>query len=76
MKLDKDGNLVDEAELRKKIGEEWGEFRTTVTEKGANVETPPKSSGSQMTKEEIMKISDTTARQKAIAENLNLFGKG
>ena len=77
MKLDKDGNtLENEAELRKSIGDEWGEFRTTVTEKGANVETPPKTGGTKMTKDEILKITDTAARQKAIAENLDLFGKG
>lgn len=76
MKLDKEGKLVNEAELRKSIGDEWGEFRTTITEKGAKVETPPKTDGGKMTKEQIMQISDTTARQKAIAENLDLFGKG
>lgn len=76
MKLDKDGKLVDEAELRKKIGDEWGEFRTTITEKGAKVENPPSTGTSKMTKEEIMQISDTAARQKAIAENLELFQKG
>lgn len=76
MKLDKDGKLENEAELRKAIGDEWGEFRTTVSERGAKVETPPKSDGGKMTKEEILKITDTAARQKAIAENLDLFQKG
>lgn len=76
MKLDKDGKLINEQELRKAIGEEWGEFKTTVTERGAKVETPPVTGGSKMTKEEILAIKDTAERQKAIAENLNLFGKG
>ena len=76
MKLDKDGKLMGEEELRKQIGEEWGEFKTTVTERGAKVETPPVTGGSKMTKEEILAIKDTAERQKAIAENLNLFGKG
>lgn len=76
IKLDKDGNLEGEEELRKKIGDEWGEFRTTVTEKGANVETPPAMGVSKMSKEQILAIKDTGERQKAIAENLNLFGKG
>jgi len=76
MKLDKDGKLENETELRKAIGDEWGEFRTTVSERGAKVETPPKSDGGKMTKEEILKITDTAARQKAIAENLDLFQKG
>ena len=77
LKLDKDGTtLQNEAELRKSIGDEWGEFRTTVTEKGANVETPPATGVSKMSKEQILAIKDTGERQKAIAENLNLFGKG
>ena len=41
LKLDKDGNLEDEAGLKKAINEEWGEFKTTVTTKGADVDKPP-----------------------------------
>lgn len=76
MKRDKDGNLVDESDLRKSINSEWGEFKVTVAEKGATVETPPKTGTNAKTKEEIMAIKDTAKRQQAIAENLNLFGKG
>lgn len=76
MKLEKDGTLAGEAELRKGIGDEWGEFRTTVTERGAKVETPPSTGAGKMSKEEILKIQDTAARQKAIAENIELFQKG
>ena len=76
VKLDKDGNLEKVDDLKKAISEEWGEFKTTVTEKGANVEKPPVTSKTPKTKEEILAIKDTTERQKAIAENLNLFGKG
>lgn len=75
MKLDKEGNLEGEEALRKAIGEDWGEFKTTVTEKGAKVENPPRTSSGKMTKDEIMAIPDTSARQKAIAENLDLFGR-
>lgn len=75
MKLDKDGNLEGEEALRKAIGDDWGEFKTTVTEKGAKVENPPRTSSGKMTKDEIMAIPDTSARQKAIAENLDLFGR-
>ena len=74
MKLDKEGKLVDEAELRKAIGNEWGEFRTTITEKGAVVDKPPQIGKSTMTKEQIYAIKDTAERQKAIAENHELFG--
>ena len=76
MKLDKDGKLANENELRKQIGDEWGEFKVTITEKGATVETPPSTTASKPTKAEILAIRDTAERQKAIAENLELFGKG
>ena len=76
MKLDKDGKLEKEDELRKAINSEWGEFKNTVEERGASVETPPKTGSGKMTKDEILKIEDTSARQKAIAENLDLFQKG
>ena len=76
MKLDKDGKLENESDLRKSIGEEWGEFRTTVSTKGAKVSTPPAGGGNKLTKEDILKIEDTAERQKAIAENLELFQKG
>lgn len=76
MKLDKDGNLANADELRKAINEEWSEFKTTVTEKGATVEKPPQTGKPVKTREEILAIKDTSERQKAIAENLNLFGKG
>jgi len=76
IKLDKDGNLEKLDDLKKAINDEWGEFKTTVTTKGADVEKPPQTGKGTMTKEEILKIQDTSARQKAIAENLNLFGKG
>ena len=73
--LDKDGEtLANEAELRKQIGEEWSEFKTVVTEKGAMVERPPQIGKSMKTKDEIYAIKDTAERQKAIAENHELFG--
>ncbi len=74
MKLDKDGNLEKADELKKAINEEWGEFKTTVTEKGATVEKPPQIGKPTKTKEEIYAIKDTAERQKAIAENHELFG--
>ena len=74
MKLDKDGNLEKADELKKAINDEWGEFKTTVTEKGAVVETPPQTGKATKTKDEIFAIKDTKARQQAIAENHELFG--
>lgn len=74
IKLDKDGNLENVDGLKKAINEEWGEFKTTVTEKGAVVEKPLQTGRATKTKEEIMAIKDTDERQKAIAENHELFG--
>lgn len=74
MKLDKDGNLAGADGLKKAINDEWGEFKTTVTEKGAVVEKPPQVGKATKTKEEIFAIKDTAERQKAIAENHELFG--
>lgn len=74
MKLDKDGNLDSVNELKKAINDEWGEFKTTVTEKGAVVEKPLQTGKATKTKDEIYAIKDTAQRQKAIAENHELFG--
>jgi hypothetical protein len=74
MKLDKDGKLEGEDELRKSINTEWGEFKTTVTTQGARVENPPQIGKATKTKDEIFAIKDTAERQKAIAENHELFG--
>ena len=74
MKLGKDGRLENEDELRKSIGDEWSEFKTTVTERGAVVEKPRQTAKATKTKEEIFAIKDTAERQKAIAENHELFG--
>lgn len=74
VKLDDDGNLVDADKLRKSINEEWSEFKTTVTQKGATVEKPLQTGKPTKTREEIYAIKDTAARQKAIAENHELFG--
>lgn len=68
-----DGDAVkDEAKQRESIKSEWGEYVPTTEIKGTKPETPP-GGGSKMTKAEILAIKDTSARQKAIAENLNLF---
>ena len=74
MKLDKEGNLENADELKKAINSEWGEFKTTVTEKGAVVDKPLQTGKSKMSKDEIFAIKDTAQRQKAIAENHELFG--
>lgn len=73
--LDKDGNIKDAEKISDSIKEEWADFIPTVDKKGAETDTPPANKGGgTKTKEEIMAIKDTEARQQAIAENHELFG--
>ena len=74
MKLDKDGNLADSDKLKEALDKKWGDVKTTVTTQGAKVENPPHIGNGKMTKDEIFAIKDTAERQKAIAENHELFG--
>ncbi len=75
IEVDTDGKLKDSKELTKSIKEEWADFITKTESKGAETATPPGSTGGKtMTKDEIMKIKDASERQKAIAENHELFG--
>ena len=73
-KIGKDGRFEDEAELVKSIKDDWKDFIVTKENRGAQVETPPSNGGKAKTREEIMKIKNTEERQKAIAENPELFG--
>ena len=74
IEFDDDGNVKDKDELLKGIKEEWSDFISTADVKGAETETPPANTGGQtMTKEDIFKIKDTSERQKAIKENIDLF---
>lgn len=75
IQLDDDGKIVDAKELRKTIKDDWSDHIETQTQTGANPSNPPSNiGGSGKTKEEIMQIKDSTERQKAIAENHELFG--
>ena len=69
--LDEDGGFVNSDSLLEDIKKEWADFIVEKSKQGAKVATPPKSTGgSFMTKEDIMKITDTQKRQKAWAEFL------
>lgn len=73
IKLTKEGKIANEDKVVEKIKEDWSDLISTESEHGTSVETPP--SGSKtMTRDEIMKIKDTSKRQEAIANNLDLFG--
>lgn len=77
MKLDDKGGFKDKDKLLDAIKNDWSDFVTSEVEKGAK--TPDSKGGvngsaSTMTKENILKIKDATERQKAIADNHELFG--
>lgn len=74
IKLDKDGGIEGAKELSEKIKAEWADFIPKNVEIKTTPSTPPEQVKTKMSKAEIMKIKDTTERQKAIAENLEAFG--
>lgn len=74
IQLDKEGKLKDKEKLVENVKAEWADFIDTKSEKGADTPTPPENKGGKLTKEDILKIKDTTERQQKIAENHELFG--
>lgn len=76
--LEMDGdNIKDSAALDSLVKGTYAGLVVTNSVQGAATAKPPMNTGGgKMTKEEILKIKDAGERQKAIAENLNLFGKG
>lgn len=74
IEFDKDGKVKDEDKLLETVKKEWADFIPQATQTGVPATNPPASSGKSMTKDDIMKITDTAARQKAMAENHDLFG--
>lgn len=76
MKLKDDGTLDGVDDLKQGITSKYGRFIVSTRQRGERVDNPPKGGNGRMTKEEILGIKDTAARQKAIAENLDLFQKG
>lgn len=78
IEVDDKGKVKDASNHIKNLKEEWAEYVVEESTKGANTPTPPANNGAAKysSKDEIMKIKDTTERQKAIAENIELFQKG
>lgn len=76
IELDADGKIKNAEQYTESIKSDWADFIVTQSAKGANTATPPANGGAATTKtkEDIMKIKDAGERQKAIAENLTLFG--
>ena len=71
-----DGQLEDADAVREAIRREWGDFIPVTTTRGTRVEHPPVNRGAGLTREQIMDIRDSAARQRAIAANLEQFQKG
>ena len=72
--LEQDGTIRDADKLKSDAQSEWEDFIVTKETKGANTATPPQNTGGKMSKDEILKIKNTSERQKAMAENHELFG--
>ena len=71
-----DGKIKEPKKHIKAAQDEWSDYVTKTSSRGAETATPPVNmGGSKMTKEQIFAIKDTAARQKAIQENINLFSK-
>ena len=74
IELDENGKIKDVDKLKESIKKEWADFIVAEGQQGANTANPPANEGSKVSKEDIMKIKDPTARQKAMYENAELFG--
>lgn len=74
--LGEDGKFTDSGKLSEAIKTEHADFIMKKSTSGADVDHPPvgQSGKKYASREEIMGIKDTTERQKAIAENHELFG--
>lgn len=73
LELDKNGSLKNVDKVEEKYRDECSSLIVTESERATKPETPPTGSKTPMSKDEIMKIKDTSERQAAIAENLDLF---
>ena len=74
IELDENGKIKDVDKLKESIKKEWADFIVEEGKQGANTANPPANEGSKVSREDIMKIKDPAARQKAMFENSELFG--
>lgn len=75
VELNEKGEITDAKDRLKSIKDEWADFIETTEVKGAQTPNPPANNGGHTTTiEDIDKITDTAARQAAMAQNLDLFG--
>ena len=77
IELGSDGKPTNVAAVKETLLSDWGDYKETRNQTGADVKNPPNGGGgnlSGMTKEQILAIKDGTARRQAMAENPTLFG--
>lgn len=74
IEFDSDGKVKGEDKLLEQVKKEWADFIPNTSQVGVPDKNPPAAGGKGVTKEDIMKIADAGERQKAIAENHELFG--
>lgn len=76
VELDEKGAIKGAAKLTESIKAEWADFIETRNTEGAQTPNPPANNGGghTMTKEQIMNIKDVGERQRAMSQNLDLFG--
>ena len=64
IEFDEDGKVKGEDKLLESVKKEWADFIPTTSQAGVEQKNPPTGgTGKTMTKEEIMAITDTAARQ-------------
>lgn len=73
IELDEKGAIKNADAHEKQLREEWSDLIPTEEQRPVTPETPPTGGKTPPTRAEIMKIKDTSERQKAIAENIELF---
>ena len=73
IKYDDEGNASNYDDVFKELDSKFTDYAVKTGTLRHTPVTPPVGGKVTRSKEEIMSITDTSARQKAIAENLNLF---
>lgn len=75
VEFDDDGKVKDSKSIISGIKSEWADFIVSQTTQGAQTPKPPANTGgAEMSKEDIMKIKDTSERQNAIRDYANTHG--
>lgn len=75
IKLDKDGGIEGAKELTEKTKTEWADYIPVKGEKKEAPANPPHHEPAKMSKEDILKMSDSGDQIKAIAANIESFKK-